>query len=95
MDLNEEIRRVNDEIEDMENDVLTSKLAYEEEKAKLWVECDFPTAIGIAKPTVAQKESYVKLETLHLKERVEQGEIILNARKRLFAILLRELGDKE
>ena len=91
--MNDKIRELNDEIEDLERDVLTRRLAYEEEKAKLWVECDFPSAIGIAKPTVAQKESYVKLETIDLKEKLEELEIVLGSKKRLFSIMLKEIGD--
>lgn len=91
--MNDKIRELNDEIEDLERDVLTRRLAYEEEKAKLWVGCDFPSAIGVAKPTVAQKESYVKLETIDLKEKLEELEIVLGSKKRLFNIMLREIGD--
>lgn len=93
--MNDKIRELNDEIEELEKDVLSRKLAYEEEKAKLWVSCDFASAIGIAKPTVAQKESYVKLETLDLKEKLEESEIRLGSRKRLFNIMLKEIGDNE
>jgi len=91
--MNDKIRELNDEIEDLERDILARRLAYEEEKAKLWVSCDFPSAIGVAKPTVAQKESYVKLETIDLKEKLGELEIILGSKKRLFSIMLREIGD--
>lgn len=92
---NDEIRKLNDEIEEMETDYWNSKFEYEQEKADILLNTDFASVIGKAKPTVAEKDAYIEQTIGELRLHYRELRATLESKKRLFQILLKELGDSE
>ena len=93
--MNDEIRKLNEEIEDMEQNYWNSKCDYEQQRADLLLDTDFASVIGKAKPTVAEKDAYIEKEIgdIRLLYRLLRTE--LESKKRLFQIMLKEIGDNE
>ena len=95
MQTNEEIRELNVEIESLENMYWNAKYDYEQMRADLLLDTDFATAIGKAKPTVAEKDAYIELEIGEMRLDYRMIRAVLDSKKRLFAVMLKELGDDE
>ena len=91
----EEIINLNNEIEDLEDDYWNEKFEYEQEKAEILLKTDFATAIGKAKPTVAEKEAYIELQIGEKRLHYRTVRTALENKKRLFQIMLQKLGDGE
>ena len=92
--MKDSIRKLNDEIEECEKAYVTSRLEYEEMKANLLLGTDFTAELGKAKPTVAEKDAWVKLECIGQEEEYKMLGAELSSLKRLFEIMLKELGDE-
>lgn len=93
--MNEEIRTLNNEIEDMEKDYWNSKYDYEQQKADILLDTDFGAVIGKAKPTVAEKDAYIEQTIGELRLHYRELRAELESKKRLFQIMLKEIGDNE
>lgn len=87
MTAQEELLQLNDDIEVLEDEYVDMKLEFEIKKAKLLLETDFATAIGKAKPTVAEKDAYVKLQTVEDERAYKQVGVTIGAMKRKLDIL--------
>lgn len=93
--MNEEIRELNEEIEHMEMDYWNSKYDYEQQRADILLDTDFANAIGKAKPTVAEKDAYIEQEIGDRRLHYRTLRAELESKKRLFQIMLKEIGDNE
>lgn len=85
--MKEELLELNEEIEMLENDYVDMKLEYELRKAELLLNTDFATVIGKAKPTVAEKDAWVKLQTVEDEKAYRQLGVIIASKKRRLDIL--------
>ena len=93
--MNDEIRKLNDEIEEMETDYWTAKCDYEMQEANLLLGTDFVSVIGKAKPTVGEKDAYIETQIGELKLNYRMIRTNLESKKRLFQVMLKEIGDSE
>lgn len=93
--MNEEIRELNEEIEDMEKDYWNMKYDYEDEKAELLLGTDFGSVIGKSKPTVAEKDSWIETQIGEKRLHYRELRAEIDSKKRLFQIMLTELGGNE
>lgn len=93
--MNEEIRLLSDEIQDFEKEYYHQKFDYEQSKAEMQLYTDFAELLGKAKPTVAEKEAYIEMEIGDKKLAYRMLRAELEAKKRLFQVMLREIGDSE
>ena len=91
--MQQELLELNDEIEDLEDSYVEAKLDYEYKKAELLLGIDFAAAIGKAKPTVAEKDAYVKLECKAEEERYKYLGVTISSKKRQLEILLKGLSE--
>lgn len=91
----EEIIKLNDEIEDLEDDYWNEKFEYEQERAKMLLETDFASVIGKAKPTVAEKDAYIETQIGDKRLHYRTVRTASDNKKRLFQIMLLKLGDGE
>lgn len=95
MHMNKEIRDLNDEIEEMETDYWNSKYDYEQQRADILLNTDFASVISKAKPTVAEKDAYIEQTIGELRLQYRMLRTTLESKKRLFQIMLKEIGDSE
>ena len=93
--MNDEIRKLNDEIEELETDYWNSKYDYEMQRANLLLGTDFGAVIGKAKPTVAEKDAYIEQTIGELRLHYRELRTTLESKKRLFQVMLKEIGDGE
>ena len=93
--MNDKIRKLNDEIEEMETDYWNKKFEYEQERADILLGTDFGAVIGKAKPTVAEKDAYIEQTIGELRLQYRELRTNLESKKRLFQIMLKEIGDNE
>lgn len=93
--MNDEIRKLNDEIEELETDYWNSKYDYEMQRADILLGTDFASVIGKAKPTVAEKDAYIEQTIGELRLQYRELRTTLESKKRLFQIMLNEIGDNE
>lgn len=93
--MKDKIKELNAEIYDLEDTVLSEKMNYETKKAELWLSTDFQAVLGKAKPTQKDMEYWIKIELAKEEENYKQLENVLKMQKRLFEIMLKELGDEE
>ena len=92
--MNDEIRKLNDEIEEWETDYWNSKYDYEQQKADILLNTDFASVIGKAKPTVAEKDAYIEQTIGGLRLNYRELGTTLESKKRLFQVMLKEIGDE-
>ena len=92
--MNDEIRKLNKEIEEWETDYWNSKYDYEQQKADILLNTDFESVIGKAKPTVAEKEAYIEQTIGELILQYHELRTTLESKKRLFQVMLKEIGDE-
>lgn len=92
--MNNEIRKLNDEIEEFETDYWNSKYDYEQQKADILLNADFASVIGKAKPTVAEKDAYIEQTIGGLRLNYLELRTTLESKKRLFQVMLKEIGDE-
>ena len=93
--MNDEIRKLNDEIEELETDYWNSKYDYEMQRANILLGTDFASVIGKAKPTVAEKDAYIEQTISELRLHYRELRTTLEYKKRLFQIMLKEIGDNK
>lgn len=93
MSQEQEIKQLNNEIGELEKQYIEAKIEYEMKKADLLLNTDFATAIGKAKPTVAEKDAFVKMECIAEEDDYKMLGATIGTKKRLFDILLKTLGD--
>lgn len=94
--MNDEIRKLNDEIEEMETDYWNSKFDYEQQRADILLGTDFGAVIGKAKPTVAEKDAYIETQIGEIRLQYRILRTNLESKKRLFQImLLKKIGDNK
>lgn len=93
--MNDKIRELNDEIEELETDYWNSKYDYEMQRANILLGTDFASVIGKAKPTVAEKDAYIEQTIGELRLQYRELRTTLESKKRLFQIMLNEIGDNE
>ena len=93
--ITDEIRELNVEIESLENMYWNAKYDYEQMRADLLLDTDFTTAIGKAKPTVAEKDAYIEQQIGDKRLHYRSLRSELESKKRLFQVMLREIGDVE
>lgn len=93
--MNDEIRKLNDEIEELETDYWNSKFDYEQQRVDILLGTDFGAVIGKAKPTVAEKDAYIEQTIGELRLNYRELRTTLESKKRLFQIMLKEMGDGE
>ena len=89
----EELLQLNEEIETLEDEYVDSKLEYETRKADLLINTDFQLAIGKAKPTVGEKDAWVKLECADLEQAYKNLGVTIGSLKRKLDILSKFVGD--
>ena len=75
--MNDKIRELNGEIEEMETDYWNSKFDYEQQRANLLLGTDFGAVIGKAKPTVAEKDAYINIKNSR-KTEIEESDDTLD-----------------
>lgn len=92
--MNDKIRELNNEIEEMETDYWNSKFDYEQQRAGILLGTDFASVIGKAKPTVAEKDAYIEQTIGELRLQYRELRTTLESKKRLFQIMLKEIGDE-
>lgn len=92
--MNDEIRKLNDEIEELETDYWNSKYNYEMQRANILLGTDFASVIGKAKPTVAEKDAYIEQTISELRLHYLELRTTLEYKKRLFQVMLKEIGDE-
>lgn len=94
--MNDEIRKLNDEIGEMETDYWNSKFDYEQQRADILLGTDFGAVIGKAKPTVAEKDAYIETQIGEIRLQYRILRTNLESKKRLFQImLLKKIGDNK
>ena len=93
--MNKAIRELNDEIEEMETDYWNSKYDYEQQKADILLNTDFASVIGKAKPTVGEKDAYIEQTIGELRLQYRELRTTLESKKRLFQVMLKEIGEGE
>ena len=93
--MNDEIRKLNEEIEELEDGYWEFKGDYEQDKANILLNTDWATAIGKAKPTVAEKDAYIEMELGDRRVHYHKLRNEIDMKKRLFQIMLKEIGDNE
>ena len=91
--MNEKIRKLNEEITSLEEEYWIAKCDYEMQKANLLLGTDFSGVIGKAKPTVAEKDSWIETQIGELKLNYRMIRATLESQKRLFQVMLKELGE--
>lgn len=93
--MKDKIRKLNKEIEEWETDYWNAKYDYEQQKADILLNTDFESVIGKAKPTVAEKEAYIEQTIGGLRLNYRELRTTLESKKRLFQVMLKEIGDNE
>ena len=93
--MNDEIKKLNEEIEELEDRYWEFKGDYEQDKANILLNTDWATAIGKAKPTVAEKDAYIEQTIGELRLQYRELRATLESKKRLFQVMLKEIGDNE
>lgn len=85
------------EIVEISREYVDSKLDLEKHKAELWLNTDWINVLGKAKPTIKDKEEWIKLETISEERNVRHLEIDLNNAKRVYNVKMRmmEQGGSE
>ena len=89
------IKKLNDKIEQLENEYIDAKFDYEQERAEMLLGTDFGAVIGKAKPTVAEKDAYISLQLGDKKVHYKRLGVEIDSLKRLFEILRNECGDNK
>ena len=57
------------ELNDFRNKYIKADVKYRRKKCRIMLECNFEELLNKSRPTVAEKEAYVELKTLNLKEK--------------------------
>lgn len=85
--MREELLELDREIEVAESEYVDMKLEYEIKKANLLLNTDFASAIGKAKPTVAEKDAWVKRQIIEDERVYKQLRVTIDSLKRKLDIL--------
>lgn len=71
MKLLEDKTNLIEEIKEAKNNYTKANIEYKETKCKLLIETDFKEELNSSRPTVDEKNAYVDLKTLELREKKE------------------------
>lgn len=93
--MKDEIIKLNKEIEELETDYWNSKFDYEQQRADILLGTDFGAVIGKAKPPVAEKDAYIETQIGEIRLQYRMLRTTLESKKRLFQIMLKEIGDNK
>ena len=85
--MKEELLELNKEIEVAESEYVDMKLEYELKKSELLLNTDFAVALGKAKPTVGEKDAFVKRATAEDERAYKQLGVTIGSLKRQLDIL--------
>lgn len=85
--MREELLELDKEIEVAESEYVDMKLEFELKKANLLLNTDFASAIGKAKPTVAEKDAWVKRQIIEDERAYKQLRVTIDSLKRKLDIL--------
>ena len=85
--MREELLELDREIEVAESEYVDMKLEFELKKANLLLNTDFASAIGKAKPTVAEKDAWVKRQIIEDERAYKQLGVTIASMKRKLDIL--------
>ena len=85
--MREELLELDREIEVAESEYVDMKLEFELKKANLLLNTDFASAIGKAKPTVAEKDAWVKRQIIEDERAYKQLGVTIGSLKRKLDIL--------
>ena len=86
MSLIEELYNLNDSIVDLTIDYYIKKMELNKKEAKLLLETDFETVLNTKRPTVGEKEAWITLQTVELKDAVVEAQAELDSVKRGYDI---------
>ena len=97
----EEIKNISEEIKDLNYDIANFEVEYwnkrrtlMQKRARLLLETDWAEVIGKAKPTVAEKDAYIDKQLADDQFHYRVLRTRIDCKKRLFQIMLKELGDE-
>ena len=85
--MREELLELDREIEVAESEYVDMKLEFELKRANLLLNTDFASAIGKAKPTVAEKDAWVKRQIIEDERAYKQLGVTIGSLKRKLDIL--------
>lgn len=80
------MERLINELAEIENEYEQLKLDLVEEKANITLDTDWEKALNKAKPTVGEKEAYIKRQTLPLERRIKILKVKRNTMRRIYDI---------
>ncbi len=86
MSLIEELHNLNDSIVDLTIEYYIKKMELKKKEAKLLLHTDFEEVLGKKRPTVAEKDAWVLLQTTELKDAVVEAQAQLDSVKRGYEI---------
>ncbi len=92
--MEDELLKLNKDIEELEIEYVNAKLTAERKKADLLINTDFSGELGKAKPTVAEKDSWVKLQCLDEEQDYRMLKAIIGVKKRELEIRLKFVGEE-
>ena len=86
MTIIEDLYKINQEIVSTSLDYSIRKMDLKKKEAELQLNTNFEEVLGKSRPTVADKEAYITLQTEDLKHKVDEAENNLDGLKRLYII---------
>ena len=86
MTIIEDLYKINQEIISTSLDYSIRKMDLKKKEAELQLNTNFEEVLGKSRPTVADKEAYITLQTEDLKHKVDEAENNLDGLKRLYII---------
>ena len=93
MTTQDELLELNVKITEMEDEYINAKLYYETKKAELLLTTDFGVELGKAKPTVAEKDAWVKMQCSDDEANYKYVGVTIGSMKRELEIRLKMCGD--
>lgn len=67
----EQKRKLIEQLKEKKNEYTKLNIKYKEKKCKLMLETNFEEVLGKSRPTVGEKEAYIDLNTLTMREEKE------------------------
>ena len=71
MKILEEKNKLIEQLNETRKKFIKADIKYRRKKCRIMLECNFEEILQKSRPTVAEKEAYVELKTLNLKEKKE------------------------
>lgn len=69
MEIIEQKEKLIEELSSLKEKYLKADIKYRRKKCRMLLECNFEEILQKSRPTVAEKDAYVELKTLNLKEK--------------------------